>query len=241
MLRGLLESGMTTRGRAAAFLSARTRLERLVALHRGDRLFKSHHFYEIYDRHFARFPHRRPVTFLEIGLGHGGSLQLWRRHFGASARIVGIDIRPECRRFEARGTAIEIGSQGDPAFLEAVALRHGPFDIVVDDGSHYFDHQLAAFRALFSHIKPDGIYACEDLCSSYWEHEFGGGLRKEGTFAEFLKTLVDELNGWFWREDVAAAEALTAHLYGVHFYPALAIVEKRAMPHPVVVHVGREP
>lgn len=239
MMKGIVESGLPLRARIAMLLRARTRLEALVALHRGRRIFKFRHFYAIYGRHFARF-RGREMTLLEIGLGQGGSLEIWRRYFGPGARIVGVDIRPECRAYAVPGSTVEIGSQDDPTFLDYLARTYGPFDILIDDGSHIHAHQLATFRALFPHIKPNGLYVCEDLCSSYWEEEYGGGVGKPGTHAAVLKTLVDEVNGWFWRDDPAEPGSLTPVLNGLHFYPALAIVEKAPMEHPVVVHVGRE-
>ncbi|WP_137180246.1 class I SAM-dependent methyltransferase [Roseomonas sp. AR75] len=239
-LRGTLEMGLTPRGRLAMLWSARTRMERLVALHRGPRVFKWRHFYPIYEGYFRRF-RGRPITLLEIGLGYGGSLQLWRRYFGRRARIVGVDVRPELRAFAARNTAIEIGDQGDPAFLAELARRHGPFDIVIDDGNHHFAHQLTTFRALFPAISNGGLYACEDLCTSYWEDEFGGGLRQAGTYVEFLKGLVDELNLPFWHEAAREGrEHAAAGAAAVHFHTALVVVEKRAAEPPVLLHVGRE-
>jgi hypothetical protein len=240
MLRGLRETGLTRRQRLSMFWSARTRLERLAALHSGDRLFKWRHYYEIYDHHFAPL-RRRNVKLLEIGVGYGGSLQLWRRYFGSRAKIVGIDVRETCKRLESRNITVEIGRQDDAAFLNSVAQRHGPFDIVIDDGSHHYDHQLVTFCTLFPHIVADGLYSCEDICTSYWEHEFGGGLQAEHTYVEFLKTLVDELNAWFWRDRVESeANAFATTMHAIHFYPALAIVQKRPSAHPVVTHIGRE-
>jgi hypothetical protein len=231
---------MTPRQRLAALWAAGTPLERLVALHRGNRLFKWQHYYAIYDHHF-RGLRRRPVTLLEIGIAQGGSLQLWRRYFGRRSRIVGVDVRPECRRFASGRIQVEIGDQGDPEFLADVARRHGPFDIVIDDGSHHFHHQLTTFRALFPHLKQDGIYACEDLCSSYWEEEFDGGLRNAATYVEFLKQLVDELNHWFWRDEARSSrEASAAGIHALHFYTALVVIAKRDERPPVVLHVGRE-
>jgi len=240
VLRGLREAGLTKRQRLIILWSARTRLERLAALHRGSRLFKWWHYYEIYDRYFARL-RRRNVKLLEIGLGYGGSLQLWRRYFGSSAKIIGIDIRETCKNFESRNTIIEIGSQDDAEFLNDVARRHGPFDIVIDDGSHHYNHQLVTFKTLFPHISAEGVYSCEDICTSYWEDEFGGGPRVEHSYVEFVKTLVDELNAWFWRDSVEAEpNSLTTSMHAIHFYPALVIIEKRPTAHPVVTHIGRE-
>jgi cephalosporin hydroxylase len=227
--------------RVSAYWNARTELERLIAGHRGEVINKWKHYFEIYDQHFARF-RDRDITLLEIGVAGGGSLVLWRRYFGQRARIVGVDINPDCKRFEAPDIRVRIGNQGDPAFLEQLASEMGPFDIVIDDGSHRYDHQLSTFRSLFKHIREDGVYSCEDLWSSYWPQEFGGGVRKAGTYVEFLKELIDELNAWFWRENVESEpDAIAKFTHGIHFYPALVIIEKRRMEKPIVTPVGRTP
>ncbi len=54
------------------------------------------HYFPIYERHFGIL-RDRAVTFLEIGCGEGGSLQMWKRWLGPRAKIVGLDIREECR------------------------------------------------------------------------------------------------------------------------------------------------
>lgn len=236
---GLKSKSLKGLRRIAAYWNAQSELDRIVATHHARVINKWRHYFEIYDRHFSRM-RGREITLVEIGVAGGGSLDIWRRYFGPNARIVGLDINPDCKRFESPGTRIVIGSQGDEAFLEKFAAETGPIDILIDDGSHHFEHQLATFRALFRHVKPDGIYACEDTCTSYWQEEFGGGVRAPGTFMEFVKDLIDELNAWFWREGVdseSAAFAKTVH--GIHIYPALVIIEKRAMSRPIHTPAGQ--
>jgi cephalosporin hydroxylase len=231
----------TTKGlrRLSAYWNAESDLDRIAALHTGRLMNKWKHYFEIYDRHLARF-RGREVVLLEIGVESGGSLELWRQYLGTQARIVGIDVNPKCKAYESAGTHVALGSQNDRAFLENVVREFGPFDIVIDDGSHKFEHQLTSFRALFPQIAPDGIYACEDLCTSYWQGDFGGGVRQPGTFVEFLKELIDEMNAWFWRDGVESEEgAFARSTHGIHFYPTLVVIEKRVMQKPVLNPVGK--
>src|SRR5262245_66637051 len=78
-----------------------------------------HHYFEIYHRHFERFRGRSPVV-VEVGVFHGGSLQMWHDYFGSGTRVVGIDVDPRCRQFEDPSTTILIGDQADRAFLAQV-------------------------------------------------------------------------------------------------------------------------
>ena len=55
-------------------------------------------------------------TFVETGILDGGSLFMWRSWLGPKAKIVGIDLNPQARKWEAHGFEIHIGDQGDPSF-----------------------------------------------------------------------------------------------------------------------------
>ena len=67
----------------------------------GSRLIhKWDHYFEIYDRHFSRF-RGKPINIVEFGVSQGGSIQMWQDYFGADAQIFGVDINPNCQRFES--------------------------------------------------------------------------------------------------------------------------------------------
>jgi hypothetical protein len=129
------------------------------------------HYFEIYE---AVFGSRRtePMRILEIGVLGGSSLRLWRQYFSHPGTvIVGIDIQPGCQIFEAPadGIRVRIGSQADGEFLRSVAQEFGPFDLVIDDGSHHSSHMIASFNYLFAEaLKTSGIYFVEDLHANYW-------------------------------------------------------------------------
>lgn len=182
-------------------------------------------YFAAYERHFSRY-RNQAVTLLEIGAGDGGSLQLWKRFFGPHARLVGIDIRPECKEFEEDQIRIYIGSQSDSEFLEALLREVGPVQIVIDDGSHRMADVTASFTHIYHHPMMDvcGIYAIEDLHTAYWE-EFGGGHLREDSFIERAKLHVDELNAHHTRGAVPPSR-LTANTLSIHFYDSLVIYER---------------
>jgi len=143
-------------------------------------LFKCPHYFPIYESHFRRYVNR-PVTFLEIGVAEGGSLQLWKRYLGPYAQVVGIDIAPLCKAVEEDQIAVRVGDQGDAGFLDLVLREFGPPDIVLDDGSHQMADIRKSFAHLYPRMSPAGVYMVEDLQTAYWD-EHRGGLRREGTF-----------------------------------------------------------
>jgi hypothetical protein len=189
----------------------------------GRLIHKWKHYFPIYERHFREFVYK-PVTFIEIGCGRGGSLQMWKRYFGPHARIVGIDILPECKEFEEDQIEIRIGAQQDLQSLENVIAEFGAPDIVLDDGSHVMSHVIASFQFLYPRVAKNGVYMVEDLHTAYWE-EYEGGLRKPTTFIELSKNLLDELNADHSRGALVPTEFTQTKL-SMHFYDSVVVFEK---------------
>lgn len=205
---------------------------------RGRLIQKWHHYFEIYHRHFRPFRGRSPVV-LEIGVFHGGSLQMWKKYFGPGARIVGIDIDPRCRQFEEEQISVMTGDQADRVFLAEVRRRLPQVDIVIDDGGHTMAQQITSFEELYPHVQPRGIYLCEDIHTSY-RPDYGGGYRRAGTFAEYAKGLVDRLHGWYSCEpELFDVDEMTRSTYALHFYDSVLVVEKRPIDEPQQTLTGK--
>jgi hypothetical protein len=135
--------------------------------HQGRLIDRWSHYFPIYEHHFAKFV-GRPMRLLEIGVGHGGSLQMWKAYFGPKAQIFGLDIDRRCKEYEEDQIQVIIGDQCAKHIL-------GPLDIVIDDGSHVREEQEVAFYNLWSTLKDGGIYFIEDCHGRYPEVD-GGGL-----------------------------------------------------------------
>jgi hypothetical protein len=56
------------------------------------------------------------LLFVEIGVLSGGSLFMWKKYFGNDARIIGVELNPDAKKFEDYGFEIFIGNQSDPNF-----------------------------------------------------------------------------------------------------------------------------
>jgi hypothetical protein len=193
-------------------------------LNNGHRtIHKWKHYFPAYEAHFGRYVNR-PMLFLEIGCGLGGSVQMWKRYFGPHALIVGVDINPACKSFAEDQIEIRIGSQSDTAFLQSVLDEFGTPDIVLDDGSHRMSDIVETFRYLYSRTAKDGVYMVEDLHTAYWD-EFEGGLGREGSFIERCKELIDELNADWSREKLPPTE-FTRSTLSMHFYDSIVAFER---------------
>lgn len=205
---------------------------------RGPLMNKWLHYFDIYDRHFARF-RGRDIVMVEIGVYHGGSLGMWQSYFGPDAKLVGVDLNPRALKFADAQVDILIGDQSDRGFLRELRARYPRIDVLLDDGGHAMHHQITTFEELFDAVAEDGVYMVEDTHTSYWP-EFGGGLRAPGSFIEYAKRLADELNAWHVREWATAdRSAFTRSAWSLAFYDSIVAIEKRPKTAPAAQLTGK--
>lgn len=189
----------------------------------GDVIHKWVHYFPIYERYFEPW-RNKSLTFLEIGVARGGSLQMWRRALGPLATIVGVDIDPKCLRHQSPGISVRIGDQSDGDFLESVIDEFGAPDIVLDDGSHQMAHIRATFDYLYPRLPKNGVYMIEDLHTAYWE-KFGGGLDAPASFINHAKSLIDQLNADH-AQGAVTPDDFTRDTLSIAFYDSVIVFEK---------------
>ena len=188
------------------------------------RLHKWVHYFDIYERHLERFRGKSPVM-LEIGVMGGGSLAMWKEYFGTESLIIGIDINPDCKQHEADGIEVFIGSQDDPALINQIFSKHPNIDIVLDDGSHMMPHMISSFELMYERLNPNGVYMVEDTHTCYWE-KYKGGLRREGSFMEFVKHKLDEINAVHTLDALPVTE-FTRSTDCIACYDSMIVFERR--------------
>jgi demethylmacrocin O-methyltransferase len=121
-----------------------------------------HHYLQWYERYAERM--RDTATrVLEIGVDLGKSHRMWRDYF-PHATVIGLDSDRQYIRDVSLGERIILfeGNQNDPEEMSALGAL-GPFDLIVDDGSHIPQHQIFSFQQLFASVKPGGVYIIEDI------------------------------------------------------------------------------
>jgi len=199
-----------------AFFNARTQ---------GRGIFKWDHYFDVYHRHFERF-RGSDVHILEIGLGAGGSLEMWRDYFGPGCHVYGVDIQEECLRYTSDSVTVFIGDQEDRDFWRRFRDEVPKLDIVVDDGGHSPHQQATSLEELLPHLQPGGAYVVEDL--------HGGSNR----FTSYLGGLIAALNSYRSTADhtnperrkVNKARGFQALIDSIHLSPYIAVIEKRREP-----------
>jgi len=192
-----------------------------------------HRYAQHYQRHLEHL-RDQPINLLEIGVGGytdptkgGESLRMWKAFF-PRANVFGLDLHEKSALEEDR-IRIFRADQSAADSLRLVAEQIGRLDVVVDDGSHLSAHVRTTFETLFPLLEPDGIYAIEDLQTSYWP-EFGGSEdpHDRRTSMAMLKDLVDGLNHEEYVDEGYAPTYTDLHVTEVHAYHNLVFVQKGA-------------
>lgn len=136
-----------------------------LAMQAGTDKGDGHSYVPFYESLFES--RRNEVTkVLEIGVGniHEGrsSLFMWRDYF-PNAQVYGVDN--EEKKMGEYGERINLWlcDQTDEKLLAKLAATYGPFDLIIDDGSHETLHQIISAEALMPYLKPDGHYLIEDV------------------------------------------------------------------------------
>jgi Methyltransferase domain len=194
----------------------------------GPAMVKWRHYFPIYERHLSKF-RGRAVNVVEIGVYSGGSLGMWKSYFGDRSTVYGIDIVPDCRSFEGDGVHIFIGDQADPAFWRDFIAKVPQIDIVIDDGGHEAQQQIATLEAILPVLRPGGVYICEDL------------LREFNPFSDYLFGLSRNLNSWLPKTEKRPGREpspVQRFVEGMHLYPFLAVIERRDTARDRLIPVG---
>jgi hypothetical protein len=214
-------------------------LDSFAIKHKADKSSLYHNFAVKYDRLFSGI--RESVrSVLEIGVAQGQSLRMWADYF-PKAIIHGVDISEASRAATSYSNRIKfhLTDQGNLSQLKNLE-QFGPFDIIIDDGNHFWREQILSFQTLFYYVRKGGIYVIEDSCTSYWPEY----KNHPTSCVDYFKGLVDDVNlrgargrpprnppadftdwknGWHRREDCHTVPDFES----IHFMNAVIVIHKR--------------
>lgn len=199
-------------------------------------------YFDVYQRYLEKYEGKN-ITFIEVGVQDGGSLEMWSKFFGPDSKIYGIDIDPKCADlvYDNPNIKIIIGDQESPEFWDKTLKEIGPIDAIVEDGGHTMQQQIVSFEKVFPVIKFGGVYICEDTHTSYF-HTHNGGYRNPNTFIEYSKDFIDilhladtsmygsvgqsNLNHVINGHKNLVTKKFAYDLSSIHYYDSMVIIEK---------------
>ena len=132
-----------------------------LAIKYGTDKWGKHHYTPVYNEMFME-NRERVEKVLEIGVGEGASLRMWRDYF-PNAMIYGAEI-DESRIIEEDRIKVLKCDQGKNADLVSVLVEIGQdLDVIIDDGSH--DPMTQGFTCLMimKRLLGNPTYVIEDV------------------------------------------------------------------------------
>jgi hypothetical protein len=152
-----------------------------------------HAYSAVYDLIFANLRFQ-PIIFGELGILDNSSMHAWRSYF-PNATLYGFEYFAE--RIDAARTHALPRTHYVPAdigdtrlFFEAVNSTEQTFDVLIDDSTHLFEHQINFINVAVDFVKPGGMVIVEDIFRDWPEQRFTDALRpilqyfSSGTFIE---------------------------------------------------------
>lgn len=176
-----------------------------------------HNYTAVYERYFGPLRRQPDLRLMEIGVACGSSLKMWSKYF-SDARILGVDIRPDCaslcRLYPNVAIKIQNATQGPV---------QGRFDIIIDDGSHVSADIVDTFRHNWPNLKAHGLYVVEDLKCTHnpqYPSLLAFDIPAERFDRRHFMDLIDRcLIEMDWRR---------GDIEFIHFYKELAVIKKAA-------------
>jgi hypothetical protein len=210
----------------------------------GHTFFKKN-FMEIYEKYFEEL-RMMPIRFLEIGVLNGSSLYSWREYF-PNAEIHGMDINPNCKRFERPDLNVFVHTldcSNEEALKNFAEQYKNYFDIILDDGAHINNITLKTFRNFYSAVKSNGYYIIEDFACIYLDKDFENHVKhwpgcnliqfKEKindpeVFFNLLKEIHTGIDLCKWKPEHLESYRPTYNLEYLHHYPSIILMKKNEM------------
>ena len=149
-------------------------------------------YFDIYEKIFNKYIDKK-IKVVEIGIGDGGSLFMWKNFFGKKAKIIGVELNPEAKKLEKFGFKIYNGDQSSQIFWKNFYKKIGKVDILVDDGGHTNLQQVTTLMESINYINHGGMIVIEDTHTSYMKNK-GFKNPSKFSFINFSTSLIENLH-----------------------------------------------
>jgi hypothetical protein len=216
-------------------------LQNIFSEHQGKYSDKWAIYLSEYSRLFSEY-RNLPVKLLEIGVSHGGSLEIWSKYFKHATKLLGCDINPNCARlkYDEANIAVVVGDANSADAYQHLLAHANNFDLIIDDGSHRSGDVIRSFSKYFTHLNEGGMYVVEDLHCSYWDG-WQGGLHLPSSSMAFFKSLTDTINHEHWgtgetrceflrnfnlKHKTSFDEETLSYIHSIEFINSMCVIRK---------------
>ena len=147
-----------------------TSLDEIGIRYNTDKCSNYHNYLNKYEFFLEKWKNES-IVLLELGIFKAASLYLWKDYF-KNGIIYGVDIDENCKKYESESCKIIISDLAYEDNLDELGKIQP--NIIIDDASHYWSHQIKALCHLLPALAQGGIYILEDLGTSFDLYNFSG-------------------------------------------------------------------
>lgn len=122
-----------------------------------------------YNKTYAKILPEKLDNLLEIGISNTdadhSSLHAWSELY-PDAKIWGADIVVEKLINKENISSYLLDQSSEGSLSNFKLFLKDKFDVIIDDGSHYFEHAKLTLDLLLENLKDDGLYCIEDIAKA---------------------------------------------------------------------------
>ena len=157
------------------------------------------------------------LTIVEAGVACGASLRMWG-HYLPNAKIIGYDIREECKSLCTDMQNVAIHTED---LCKSKKTLPPQIDLFVDDASHIAEDMVKMFMNCFSNVRSGGYYVIEDMGCTYnpayteqfRKHFNPAAVNSRGEILKFMDYLMQEVD----RRNIVAE---------IRYYPQMLVIKR---------------
>jgi hypothetical protein len=127
-------------------------------------------YYDILFRHIKN----QKILLAEIGIELNASTKMWRQFF-SKAKIYGLEFDnqkiTQAKKHGLKNTFYEKIDVSSQKSIKKTFLKiNKKFDVIIDDSTHYIDHQINIVKETLPFLKKNGILIIEDIFKKRKNH-----------------------------------------------------------------------
>lgn len=204
-----------------------TTLQELAKKYGTDKQESEHNYIPMYQKLLST---TKVDNLLEVGLGSGASVKMWRDYFPDAqihcVEYFDIENKEKWNNTEGNIDGVKI-YRGDSTKIETWDTIPYGLDVIIDDGSHHPDDQIKTFELAFEHLHIGGYYFIEDLHCGF-EQKYGSTNKLFQWIFNFImnqQTPVSNYPGNFYVCRSQMPDPVDK-IYSYHFYKSCLMLEK---------------
>ena len=146
-------------------------------------------YYDLLFRHLKN----EKINFAEIGIENNASTKMWRKYF-SRAKIYGFEYEEikikNAKKDNLKNTIykkIDVSKQ--ESIKKTFSKINKKFDVIIDDSTHVFNHQLNVIKNVNPFIKKNGILIIEDIFKNRKEYSEENYFEKLKNFRNLFEKI----------------------------------------------------